>query len=833
MTLHEAIEQVLQTNGKPMSTSEIAEVINSQQLYVRKDNVPIHATQIAARVGNYPNLFTRDNGKVNLVKNDLATLLFQKVRNNLVHNYSNNSITNSILPFEPLKQGINELLDKQDDENLVQEPLAEYGESNKSYEAKLEALYKLCHWYLLQESHSKRIHYGILNDGFVALLAQLNCFSKLHNTIITNSYFANYYLFKILKENSSSLFQILDDSADSYISREVKNFNEFLVTVYNSYFIKESKVTDAPLRTEIIIPPLGMRSFEPTPIEFTAVLNEITTKQKKLDIAVLLVAVGSLTSSNKRHIEARRIITESNFLDTVVELPTGIIENTGVKMALLLFDFRRTSKDKLFFVNTSHLSLPELSTVAKTINDKNVVQEYSIEVSPENIVPDYYNLLPTSYLFTKPVEKKEGYEIYTLGHLLSDKKTGRNLNYKTSSFYSGGEYKLIRNSDLNKNSIYFTPSADAIGIDADQLALEKLSLVKGGLALSAINQNVKANVLPENENFVIGNFIHWLKPNPSIVFDEYLALELLQPYVLKQFNLYTSGSSQVPLLRLNDLLKIEVQIPSLEIQRELLLQELRNNEAIQRKNEAVSDRELDFIKTLKHSLKQPTAGLGNDFAALKHFLNTKITTQQTLDLAETIVPIFEDDGPETIERYTLASTLARMERSLTDIDYILEQAIQLITIANPHKKEVDLKAILNQIKGEYPNVTIKVSGGITNLIADESQLKIVLHNLIDNAIKHGFKDLKVNPTIWLEIRKKDKSFIELSVRNNGKSLPPQFTIEDFLAKGKSTKADVGSGFGGFLIGQIIKNHKGKIMLNNNVGNEILPHNVEFIISLPR
>jgi len=271
----------------------------------------------------------------------------------------------------------------------------------------------------------------------------------------------------------------------------------------------------------------------------------------------------------------------------------------------------------------------------------------------------------------------------------------------------------------------------------------------------------------------------------------------------------------------------------LEIQRELLLQELRNNETIQRKNEAISDRELDFIKTLKHSLKQPTAGLGNDFAALKHFLNTKITTQQTLDLAETIVPIFEDDGPETIERYTLASTLARMERSLTDIDYILEQAIQLITIANPHKKEVDLKAILNQIKGEYSNVTIKVSGGVTNLIADESQLKIVLHNLIDNAIKHGFKDLKMNPTIWLEIRKKDKSFIELSVRNNGKPLPPQFTIEDFLAKGKSTKADVGSGFGGFLIGQIIKNHKGKIMLNNNVGNEILPHNVEFIISLPR
>ena len=72
MTLHEAIEKVLQTNGKPMSTSEIAEIVNKKQLYIRKDNIPIQATQIAARVGNYPNIFTRDNGKIKLTKNDFA-----------------------------------------------------------------------------------------------------------------------------------------------------------------------------------------------------------------------------------------------------------------------------------------------------------------------------------------------------------------------------------------------------------------------------------------------------------------------------------------------------------------------------------------------------------------------------------------------------------------------------------------------------------------------------------------------------------------------------------------------------------------------------------------
>lgn len=833
MTLHEAIEQVLQTNGKPMSTGEIAEIINNKQLYIRKDNMPIQAAQIAARIGNYPNLFTRYNGKINLIQNDSASLLFQGVRNNLVHNFHEISITNTITSFDLLKKGINEILKINDDINLVQEPSSQYDKNTGNYEAKLEAIYKLCHWFLLQESHSTRSNYGILNDGFVALLAGINWFNNRNNVIITDSPFPNYFLFKIIKENSEAIFKLQENKDISFVPKEVKKLNEYIFEVYHKNFAQEYKNKYKSLKTEIIFPPIGYRGFESNLLDFTEIIEEIITRNKKLDKAILLVAIGTLTSSKKIHLEARKIIIESNYLDSIIELPIGIVENSNVKMALLLFDFNRNKENNLFFLDSSKVLLSELFNIADIVNNKKIIKENSLKVDVQKIVSDNYNLHPTRYISkATEIESKEGYSIFSLGQILTDKKTGTNLNYKKSNFYSGGEYKLIRNSDLIKNSIYFTPSEDAIGIDADQLVNEKLNLVKGGLAISAINQNVKSNVLPENENFVIGNYIHWLKPNSFIVSDEYLAKELLQPYILKQFDLYTSGSSHIPLLRLNDLLKVKVQIPSLDIQREFLLNELRSKDVIQRKTDTVSDRELDFIKTLKHTLKQPTAGLGNDFASLKHFLNTKITTQQTLALEETIVPIFEGDSPETIERYTLASTLARMERSLNDIDYILEQAVQLITIANPNKKEVDLKNILTQVKAEYPNITIKISGVKINLLADESQLKIALHNLIDNAIKHGFKGLNIEPIIWLEI-KKGNDFVELSVRNNGKPLPPEFTIDDFLAKGKSSKADVGSGFGGFLIGQIIKNHKGKIELNNNVGNEILPHNVEFIISLPR
>lgn len=834
MTLHEAIEHVLQMNGSPMSTSEIAETINNKKLYIRKDNVPIQATQIAARIGNYQNLFNRSNGKVSLIKNDPATLLFQNVRNNLVHNFNNNNLIDHLLPLDILQKGINEILEIDEDIHLLKEPTAKYTLRKNSNIENLEAIFKLCHWFLLQESNFERNNFGVLNEDFISLLARLDWFKEHNNTIITNTTTIDYFLFKIIKENKDAVFNIKENSNPSFITQQKKVFNQYLIDLYHNYFENQNEIQYKNLRTEIIIPPFGLRNANSETIEFSEILNEINTREKKLDKAILLLAIGTLTSSRKSHIEARKSIIQSNFLDTIVELPSGVIEKRGVKMALLLFDFKRTTKDKLYFLNTSNLPLSDFFNVADIINNKRIIEDNSALVNVEDIAKTYYSLLPARYITKEIIFKKvEGYELYTLGQILTDKKTGTNLNSKKSNFYSGGEYKLVRNSDLIKNSIYFVSSEDTVGIDADQLATERLNFVKGGLVISAINQNIKSNVLPENQNFVIGNYIHWLKPNSSIVSDEYLAKELLQPYILKQFDLFTSGSSHVPLLRLNDLLKVKVQIPSLKIQRELFLNEIRNIDTLLSKKENISDRELDFIKTLKHALKQPTAGLGNDFASLKYFLNSKITSQQTLATEETIVPIFEDDSPETIERYTLASTLARMERSLNDVDYILEQAVQLITIASPNKKEVDLKSILSQIKTEYPKVTINVSGGITRLLADESQLKIALHNLIDNAIKHGFKDLKVNPTIWLEILKKDKAYIELSVRNNGKPLPPEFTIDDFLAKGKSSKADVGSGFGGFLIGQIIKNHKGKIELNNNVGNEILPHNVEFIISLPR
>ncbi|MBO0592921.1 hypothetical protein I2486_16070 [Cellulophaga sp. E16_2] len=66
MTLHEAIQQVLLKAGKALTTSEMADVLNGNSWYSKKDGSEIKSSQIDARVKNYPHLFNKTNGQISL-----------------------------------------------------------------------------------------------------------------------------------------------------------------------------------------------------------------------------------------------------------------------------------------------------------------------------------------------------------------------------------------------------------------------------------------------------------------------------------------------------------------------------------------------------------------------------------------------------------------------------------------------------------------------------------------------------------------------------------------------------------------------------------------------
>lgn len=66
MTLHEAIVQVLQSANRAMTTQQIAEELNRNKTYQKRDGSEITEFQIYSRTRRYPDLFVRDGNSIKL-----------------------------------------------------------------------------------------------------------------------------------------------------------------------------------------------------------------------------------------------------------------------------------------------------------------------------------------------------------------------------------------------------------------------------------------------------------------------------------------------------------------------------------------------------------------------------------------------------------------------------------------------------------------------------------------------------------------------------------------------------------------------------------------------
>ena len=67
MKIEEAILYCLASQNRGMRTEQIAEMINRQRLYVRKDGQPVTSNQVYAIICRYPDTFTKAEGRIMLM----------------------------------------------------------------------------------------------------------------------------------------------------------------------------------------------------------------------------------------------------------------------------------------------------------------------------------------------------------------------------------------------------------------------------------------------------------------------------------------------------------------------------------------------------------------------------------------------------------------------------------------------------------------------------------------------------------------------------------------------------------------------------------------------
>ena len=67
MKIEEAILYVLAERGGGLRTEQIAEIINSRKLHVRKDGQPVNSAQVYAVVMRHPDTFVKAEGRIMLM----------------------------------------------------------------------------------------------------------------------------------------------------------------------------------------------------------------------------------------------------------------------------------------------------------------------------------------------------------------------------------------------------------------------------------------------------------------------------------------------------------------------------------------------------------------------------------------------------------------------------------------------------------------------------------------------------------------------------------------------------------------------------------------------
>lgn len=107
----------------------------------------------------------------------------------------------------------------------------------------------------------------------------------------------------------------------------------------------------------------------------------------------------------------------------------------------------------------------------------------------------------------------------------------------------------------------------------------------------------------------------------------------------------------------------------------------------------------------------------------------------------------------------------------------------------------------------------------TTFMIHEVLMKVLLDTLLDNVYRHGFDRVK-SPNHKVKISTSyasmdNKKYVLLSVANNGKPFPKDFTIEKYISRGEYCGESGRTGLGGNHVYSIAKAHKGFINLTSD------------------
>lgn len=210
----------------------------------------------------------------------------------------------------------------------------------------------------------------------------------------------------------------------------------------------------------------------------------------------------------------------------------------------------------------------------------------------------------------------------------------------------------------------------------------------------------------------------------------------------------------------------------------------------------------DFVANVSHELRTPVSSIKG--------------------YAETLLDGALDDKKNA--REFLKIILSDADRLATLIDDLLNlskiESNKLAMETRPYKLLPLVERIISSLKGQMENKSIKVKINIPkdlpDVLIDETRIKQVLHNFIDNAIKYNHPNGEIAITAFDQ-----DNFIRVDISDTGIGIPDKDLpriFERFYRVDKARSRELGgTGLGLSIVKHIVQAHSGEVSVKSVEG----------------
>ena len=520
----------------------------------------------------------------------------------------------------------------------------------------------------------------------------------------------------------------------------------------------------------------------------------------------------------------RKELIAKGWVEKVIILPQRILQFTSKTLAILVIDKQKPHRDSVQLVDASScfnegkrkVNIIDLDAINELIEGES---RHSISVSIEQLFSNSCILLPTPYIDSEIISVP-GQNIVELKQILTRHRK------RTTSDVVG---KVLAHSDLPQSK--FKVDFNAESMTTREVRVGAIILDEELLVVDTATPIYRSGVFYPQKGvaYSLASSMLVFKYDKTKVLPQYLINELGREYVKEQ--LVASSYSMFVKITYDEFLSIKINLPSIEKQREIVLNDQRSyiNELGLELSALELKQHDDFLKAVgarKHAIGQVMMNVISGMNLISNYVkkHDDIHKQDVVGISSGRT--FEDVIA------SLKSNISRVSKMINVINKDITYGVSEEVIV-----EDVIGEFVHEDMGDFYSIQTSFNGKHICLMSKDSLLQL-LSNIRANAILHGFTDSKKRDAkkiyvIRIEtdtIEQNGKPYLQLLIANNGTPLLDGFTQDKVFTWGNSTGNS--TGIGAWEVRSIVEHYYGTVTINSYKDDMTTDFCVEYEILLP-